>query len=175
MSRGRLPRFILRASIGASLFLLGCGSGGGPAGGTGGVGGGQPGVGSVIWFDDGVKQTATGSGAFVGSAMMDLIQIAAGNAAGIGIAFGVADTPPLLPKTYVCAQNGMRPIVSISYTRPGVGPIASACTVEIITTGVATGTRGTGTFSATFPLDAGGTKAITNGTFDVQVIASTLP
>ncbi len=157
--------------------LAGCGSdGGGSPAGTGGAGGTQTAVGTMSWTDDGVRHTTSfASGAFVASAMMDLWQISGGTSSGLGVAMGVGVTPPLVAGTYVCAQNGMRPIVSFSYTTTGLEPLASACTIDIATIGVTSGTRATGTFSATFPLTAGGTKAIANGAFNLMVVAATLP
>ena len=103
-----------------------------------------------------------------------MLQIAGGEAA-VGIAFGVSMPPPLVPGTHTCSQVGVGGvIVSISYNRPGVGPLASSCTITIATIGATTGTHATGTFSAVFPLDAGGTKAITNGNFDLSQLVSTL-
>jgi len=49
-----------------------------------------------------------------------------------------------------------------------------SCAIEIGSLGETTGTRATGSFSATFTLTGGGTKEITDGLFDVMLTVSSL-
>lgn len=164
MGRRSTPSLALLAAL--LLPSLACGGGGGP----GGTGGGMiAGGGTLTWLDNGVRHSATvGSAAFVGSAMMDLLQMSGGEPTGIGIAFGVAATPTLLPTTYTCNTNGTRPFVTFSYS--GTEPVWDSCSVTVSTL-VLTGTkRVTGTFEAVFDkMGGGGTITLSNGTYDLPM------
>jgi hypothetical protein len=148
-----------------ALAMAGCGSSDGGAAPDGGAPGGTGG--GLTWLDNGTRHTALyPSAARVTSAMLDMVQVAGGEASGVGIAFGVSMPPPLVPGSYPCGVSGNRIIVSFSYANAGV---SSSCTVTITSVGAATGGRATGTFSAVF-----GATMITGGTFDLPLTVNKL-
>lgn len=162
------------AALGAAA-LAGCGSGGGgPASGNHNDAGGTPGSGQLTWSYDGANHAAGfATASLVRGGTQDFLQIAGGEATGAGIAFGVVSPSPLMPGHYTCAQSGTgRIIVSFVYTSPGVGPVTQACTIDITTVGTTGAAHAVGMFSATVPLDAGGTRDITNGSFDLPVVTA---
>ena len=151
----------------------GCGSN---AAGTpdGGGRGGASGNGTISWQDDGVAhQSLTASAALVTSSGIQILQLAGGEASGIGIAFGVSAKPTVGLGAFECGPTaGSYPITSFSYTATGVEPLYQSCTVGITALGAATGERASGTFSAVLTKTGGGTKAITAGIFDVALTVS---
>ena len=166
------------ASVTACLALAavaaGCGSTGGGASANGG-GGGTPGNGTISWEDDAVAhETAFATASLVTSSGIRLLQVAGGEAGGIGIAFGVAGKPTIDLGAFQCgpAAGGGYPITSFSYTANGVDPLFQSCTVSVTALGAADGDRASGTFSAVLTKTAGGTKAITAGVFNVPLNVS---
>ena len=151
-----------------SAGAAGCGSGK-STGGGGGSGGGGGNNGTVSWKDDGVlHQTSFATASLVASSGINILQIAGGEANGIGIAFGVTAMPAVTVGEFQCgpaADGGAYPITSFSYTAPGVDPLFQSCNVDLATLGTAV----SGTFSAVFTKTAGGTKAITDGTFNLPL------
>jgi hypothetical protein len=155
----------------------GCGSthGGARGGGGGGGGGGTPGNGTISWQDDGVAhETAFATASLVTSSGIQLLQVAGGEAGGIGIAFGVSGKPTIELGAFPCgpAAGGGYPITSFSYTADGVDPLFDSCTVSISALGAADGESAAGAFSAVLTKTAGGTKAITAGVFNVPLNVS---
>jgi hypothetical protein len=153
----------------------GCGSGGGgpstDAGGHGGSGG-TPGSGIISWQDDGVAhQTTFATASLVTSSGIQILQVAGGEASGIGIAFGVSAMPTVQLGAFQCgpAAGGGYPITSFSYTANGVDPLFDSCTISVSALGAADGERASGAFSAVLTKTAGGTKAITAGVFNVPL------
>jgi hypothetical protein len=146
----------------------GCGSGK-STGGGGGSGGGGGGNGVMSWKDDGVlHQTSYATASLVASSGIQILQIAGGEASGIGIALGVTAMPAVTVGAFQCgpaADGGAYPITSFSYTAPGVDPLFQSCTVAVETLGTAV----SGTFSAVLTKTAGGTKAITEGSFNLPL------
>jgi hypothetical protein len=167
-STGAAPTMVAAAGmVGiAALALVGCGSSVG-GGGPGGVGPGGTGAnGAISWRDDGVKHTSQfATAARVISSTMDLVELTGGDPTQ-GIAMAVEMPPPIEPGVYSCGLTGTNIIVSFAYNSAGT---YLACTVEIKAIGAVAGTHVSGTFSATLGAAAGGsgTKAITEGTFDV--------
>ena len=104
--------------------------------------------------------------------MMDLLQISGGEPTGIGISFGVAATPPLGPTTVACNMTGMRPFVSFSYT--GTDPVWDSCSVTVSTLVLTGTTRATGTFEAVFTKTGGGTKTLSDGSYDLPMTVQSL-
>jgi len=160
-----------------STGAAGCGSGnGGKSTGSGGSGGGgTSGNGEISWHDDGVAhQTSFASASLVSASGLQLLQIAGGEASGIGIAFGVSAKPAVQLGAFQCgpADGGSYPITSFSYTADGVDPLFQGCTVSIAALGAADGESVSGTFSAVLTKTAGGTKAITAGEFNLPLNVS---
>ena len=167
----------LAACVALAAGLSGCGSSATPAdgGGRGGGGGSASGTGTLSWQDDGVAhQTAFASAALVTSSGIQLLQVAGGEASGIGLAFGVSGMPTIGVGTYQCGPSagGGYPITSFSYTAPGVDPLYQSCTVSITALGAVAGEHASGTFSAVLTKSAGGTEAITAGVFNVPLTVS---
>ena len=168
------------AAVAACLALAavatGCGSSGnGAASNDGGGGGGASGSGTLTWQDDGAAHQALfASATLVTSSGLQIVQIAGGEAGGIGIAFGVSSKPAVSIGTFQCGPgaNAGYPITSFSYTATGVDALYQSCTVSVATLGAASGERVTGSFSAVLNKTAGGTKAITAGAFDVPLTVS---
>ena len=158
----------------AGAGATGCGSGGSGVAQDGG-GGGASGSGTLTWQDDGTAHQALfASATLVTSSSLQILQIAGGEAGGIGIAFGVSAKPAVALGTFQCgpgASSGY-PITSFSYTAGGVDPLYQSCMVSIATLGAANGERVTGSFSAVLTKTAGGTKAITAGAFDIPLNVS---
>jgi len=168
------------ASVAAGLAVAvalaggaaGCGSSnsspdGGGHGGASGANGGN----NISWQDDGTAYgTAYGTGSLVTSSGIQILQVAGGTSGGIGIALGVTGMPSVGAGTYTCGPaDGGYPITSFSYTATGVEPLFVSCTINVSALG---GGRTAGTFAAVLNKSAGGTKAITNGTFDVPLALS---
>ncbi len=163
-------------ALGATLFAGAAGCGSSVAGNSpdGGGGGGASGNGTLTWQDDGVAHQALfPSASLVSSSGLQILQIAGGEASGIGIAFGVSAKPTVGLGTFQCGPAaGGYPITSFSYTATGVAALYESCTVSITALGAAKGERASGTFSAVLDKTAGGTKAITAGVFDIALTVS---
>lgn len=161
-------------ALGTTLFAGAAGCGSNAAGTPGGGGGGASGSGTLSWQDDGVAhQSLTASAALVTSSGIQILQIAGGEASGIGIAFGVSAKPTVGLGAFQCGPAaGGYPITSFSYTATGVAPLYESCTVSITALGAAKGEHASGTFSAVLDKTAGGTKAITAGVFDIALTVS---
>jgi hypothetical protein len=158
----------------------GCGSssGGSPDGGGGGLGGAS-GNGTFRWKEAGTQHTASfAAAAGVKSANLDMVQVTGSNANSEGVSFGVGMmTPPLVAGGYACSDSatvGSGRIVSIAYTLGAASSLAPTCAITVTTLGETTGTRVTGTFSATVPFDDGTTHTITDGVYDVSLTVSSL-
>jgi hypothetical protein len=162
----------------AALLCAGAGCGSGGSGtlrdGSGG-GGGSSGTGTLSWQDDGAAHaTMFGTASLVTSSGLQILQIAGGEASGIGIAFGVSAKLAVGLGTFQCGPgaNAGYPITSFSYTATGVDPLYQSCTVSVTALGAADGEHASGTFSAVLTKTAGGTKAITAGVFDLPLNVS---
>jgi hypothetical protein len=160
-------------ALGATLFAgaAGCGS----SSASNPDGGGAPGTGTISWQDDGVAHhTSFASASLVTSSGLQILQIAGGEASGVGIALGVSAKPAVGTGTFQCGVGdaGGYPIVSFSYTATGVDPLYQSCTVSITALGAAKGEHATGTFSAVLNKTGGGTKALTAGAFDLVLTVS---
>ena len=138
-------------------------------------GGGTSGSGAISWKDNGTTMTSSfAAAARVKSANQDMVQITGSNSSGVGISFAVSTTPPLIPGSYTCGIGANQEIVSFSYVMGSAGGNTPTCTVDIDAIGDATGTKVTGTFSASVPLDNGMTKTVTGGVFDVAQVVNSL-
>jgi hypothetical protein len=159
----------------APLLGAGCGSGGSGTSRDGSGGDGSSGSGTLSWQDDGAAHATTfGTASLVTSSGLQILQVAGGEASGIGIAFGVSAKPAVGLGTFQCGLGTAAgyPITSFSYTAPGVDALYQSCTVSVTALGAADGERATGSFSAVLTKTAGGTKAITGGVFDLPLNVS---
>lgn len=162
-------------ALGAALFAGAVGCGSSSANNPDGGGGGASGSGTISWQDDGVAhRTLFASASLVTSSGLQILQIAGGEASGVGIAFGVSAKPAVGLGAFQCGLGdaGGYPITSFSYTATGVDPLYQSCMVSVTTLGAASGARASGTFSAVLNKTGGGTKAITAGVFDAALTVS---
>ena len=168
----------VRRSFGGLVVLVlacGCGetssgsSGNGNPGGAGGTGtssGRQ-----VTWVDNGIAETGlVALGVRASSGMTDSLEIIGSNA-GEGITLAVTAPQPLGPQTFICNQTSSGQSVSVTTSGPDAGPelATQSCSVVLTEIGMAGGGRAVGTFSAVIMLSGGGSKVITNGSFDVPI------
>lgn len=155
--------------------LIGCGpSAPGPlrdaaAGGDAATGG----AGRMTWKDDGTLNTAAVYLAYHDlAATTDTLQMIGATTTGASMTLDVVTVgKPLVAGPYTCAQNGIDPLVILTYT--AVANMTTSCTINVVQPGTPGGAHATGTFSALLQLNAGGAKTITEGTFDTPVTAST--
>jgi hypothetical protein len=161
----------------AMSSLSACGSGGrsspGDGGGAGAGGAGGAGSGQMTWLEDGVRHTALfASGSRVTSASLDYLQVTGSDSSGAAVSFGVATPPPLVPGVYTCGLTGGNIIVSLAANDSSDN--ATSCTIAVASVGAASGARATGGFQGNLAATGGGTKMITEGEFDVELIVSAL-
>ncbi len=151
-------------------ICAGCGSGGAAtdAAVTGADAG--LGTGTLTWKDNGAMHTAQfASATIIRSANLDLLEIGAADPSS-GLALGVTvQPPPLTPGSYACGGTAF-PIVSFSYN--GTTGQNQVCAIALTSVGLTSGAHVIGTFSATLAVTGGGTKAITEGRFDIVAVVS---
>jgi len=157
-----------------AVLTVGCGaSASGPlrdaAAGTDATTGG---AGRMTWKDDGALNTASVFIAYHDiAAATDTLQMIGATTTGATMTLDVVTVgKPLVPGAYACAQNGVDPLVILTYT--AVANLTTSCTINVTQVGAPGGARATGTFSAVLQLNAGGTKNLTEGTFDTPVTAA---
>jgi len=180
-------------ALGSILTLAvaaGCGSSGStPDGGHGGTNGGggaggsgdggaascsaiQPAGAKMSWMDDGTFQCAlvivTGR---MTSSSQDFLEIIGSTSGGVGAGLTVNASPGPLSGTYHCKNDGGASglFVDFVYTAPQAGQLQD-CTITIDAAGTPGSANARGSFSATFTTTGGGTKQITQGTFDTPVM-----
>jgi hypothetical protein len=160
---------VIRRIVNVSIFVgvlavSGCGSSNS---------GGAAGVNGVAWNDDGVATTATLRTATRNiSGSRDSLLVLGIASSGRAVSFSVSATAPLTPQTFVCNQTSADQSVSFSYTDSdgGLQLATQSCTVTITHVGTPGGAHASGTFAAAFSLSGGGgTKTITNGSFDLAI------
>jgi hypothetical protein len=161
------------AGLVALLLALGCGestnSNNGNPGGGGGTG--TPSARHVTWDDNGVEvKGLVALGVRASSGMTDSLEVIGSNASE-GIALAVTALQPLGPQTFTCNQTSNGQSVSVTTSGPDAGPelATQSCSVVLTEIGMAGGGRAVGTFVAVINLSDGGSKTITNGSFDVPV------
>ena len=142
-------------------FCVGCGDSNGSNSGAMGM----------SWDDDGTRVTAPGARATLGnSGGADTYRIASLLADPGDVDFSVTAPSPIAPQTFGCTQTTASQSVGVMYT-PSAGGVEfteQSCTVVLTQTGQP-GARVVGTFEVVFSLQAGGTKTISNGTFNLPV------
>lgn len=140
-------------------LCLGCGGGGG----TDALG--------MSWSDDGTAVKPLGAKATLNSTGgSDSYEIAGLGADPANVVIAVTAPSPIAPQTFVCNQTTAGHSVGVTYspTNGGIEIADQSCTVVLTKTGQVGGTVA-GTFQAVINLQAGGTKTISNGTFDLLV------
>jgi hypothetical protein len=125
----------------------------------------------VTWLDDGVMMTATtGNARWVSTGGKDSVDIL-GFKHSTGVEIYVAMPTPFTAQTLVCGQTTPDQSVILTYrNNDPAGPEmrSESCTVAFTQSGVV-GAPVTGTFDVVFDLPGGGTKSITNGSFDLPL------
>ena len=127
----------------------------------------------VTWFDNGAMMTATtGNATWASTAGKDSFDILGANhSAGVEI-YAAAPTP-LAAQTFVCGQTAPDQSLLLTYGRHDdpAGPTIQleSCTVAITQIGAVGGAPVVGTFEVVFDLPGGGTRTITNGSFEISL------
>ena len=167
-------------SLGATVIAalaLGCGgsgSGSGSDSGAGSASAGATGTASgrhVTWNDNGVAQRGlVALGVRASSGMTDSLEVT-GESASDSIALAVTGPQPLGPQVFTCNQTSSAQSVSVTSADTDGGPelATQSCSVALTEIAAGAGGRAVGTFSAVIALADGGSKVITNGSFDVPI------
>jgi hypothetical protein len=137
----------------------------------GGACGGSGGMHAMSWDDDGTHVQPPGAmAAFNSAAGTDSYDINGLGADPGDVTVQVTAPSPIAPQTFVCGQPtaGQKVLVSYSPSAGGAELVDQSCTVVLTQTGQIGGTV-VGTFEAVISLQAGGTKTISNGTFNLSV------
>jgi hypothetical protein len=147
----------------ASLLLLsGLGCGGGGGGGTR----------HMTWKDDGTQETAIVAQAQrTMQGTSDFLNLLGTNTS-VGMTIVVSATGRSLgAETFDCNQTAADQGVNLTYSDADGGSLLTtqSCTVAVTQPGVLNGASATGTFSAVFNLPGGGTKSITDGSFNIPI------
>ena len=142
-----------------SVAIMGCG------------GGSSDGGRHITWKDDGTSEKAIVTLAQrTMQGTSDYLNLLGTNSS-VGITIVVGATGrPLAAETFTCNQ-GTDQTITLTYSDADGGTLATtqSCTVVVTRPGTLNGASATGTFTAAFTLDGGGTKAITDGSFDVPI------
>jgi hypothetical protein len=137
---------------------------------TVGCGGGSGGPFGMWWDDDGTAvKFIGGSARFTSSGGTDSYDIDA--VADLGsVELQVTAPSPIAPQTFVCNQTTTGQLVGVTYYWPdgGIEFVDQSCTV-VLTKAGQVGDTAVGTFEAVITLQAGGTKTISNGKFNLHV------
>ena len=122
----------------------------------------------ITWLDDGVMMSATtGNATWASKGGRDSVDMFGANHSA-----GVETLTPLTAQTYVCGQttSGQSLLLTYQSGKPA-GPVISSesCTVAFTQIGAVGGAKVTGTFEMVLDLAGGGTKTITNGSFELPL------
>jgi len=125
----------------------------------------------VTWLDDGVIMTATtGNATWASKGGRDSVDLL-GFKHSTGVEIYAAMPTPFTSQTFVCGQTTTDQSLLLTYRNndpagPAITPLS--CTVAFTQSGPV-GEPVTGTFEVVFDLPSGGTKSITNGSFDISL------
>ena len=126
----------------------------------------------VTWLDDGVMTTATlGQATWASMAGRDSVNMLA-TTDKVGVTIYAGMTTPFTPQTFVCGQITTDQSLLLSYrNNDPAGPTihSESCRVAFTQIGAVGGAPIIGTFEMVFDLSSGGTKTITNGSFDLPL------
>jgi hypothetical protein len=126
----------------------------------------------VTWLDDGAMITATlGQATWTSMAGRDSVDMIA-TTDRVAVEIYAAMPTPFTAQTFVCGQTTSGQALLLTYRNndPGGPTITTpSCTVAFTQIGAVGGAPVVGTFAVVFDLESGGTKTITNGSFDVSL------
>jgi hypothetical protein len=123
----------------------------------------------IAWVDDGVQRCAISAIAVLGVGATDTLDITAADVNGYGFSLLVGGAHPFTaPQTFTCGAPTPTALVELTTTYPnGTTGTVTSCSVNVTQVGVVAGDKAQGTFSAVMAVSSGGTKTITNASFDV--------
>ena len=158
------PRIVVWVAAAASALMCGCfGAGGGNV---------LDGDCHVSWLDDGKKTSATtGNAVWASKEGRDSIDMNGVNHSA-GIEIYTAMPTPFTAQTFVCGQMAPDQALLLTYRNDNpAGPAiqTESCSVSFTQVGAIGGAPIIGTFEVVFDLPNGGTKTITNGTFQIPL------
>lgn len=125
--------------------------------------------GGILWTDDGTQNSADGkaealvAGGTIGFAL-NVADVAHSNNLSVNVT--AASAADWKAGTYKCPSGGAA-IGYIHSPSGGVTLTPATCSVTVTDTGAVGGAHLKGTFEATFTVSTGGTKTLSNGSFDV--------
>lgn len=155
---------VLAVTVAVTAAVSGCGGSGN------GTGSGGP---RMTWKDDGVTVNAVGTTSRLStSAGRDDLAIS-GTDFNAEISLSIAVPTPLTPQTFICGQTATNQTLSASYSASvdaGLLLSTQSCTLVIRQVGALGGAPAVGTFEVVFNVPAGGTKNITNGSFNLPLM-----
>ncbi len=126
----------------------------------------------INWLDDGVMMTATtGNATWASMGGTDSVDMFGANRSA-GLEIYTATPTPLAAQSYLCGQTTPGQSLLLTYKSGSpTGPALSSesCTVAFTQIGAVGGGHVTGTFEMVVALPGGGTKTITNGTFELPL------
>jgi len=126
----------------------------------------------VTWLDEGVMMTATsGKATWVSMGGRDSVDMLGINDSA-GVTIYAAAPTPFAAQTFVCGQTTPGQSLLLTYRNDDpAGPAirSRSCTVAFTQIGAVGGSPVIGTFEVVFELPSGGTKSITNGSFDLAL------
>lgn len=123
----------------------------------------------ITWKDDGAQNNAEGTAESLGAGggIIGFALNVADTTLGNAISINITTTAPAdwKPGTFACPTPAAMGYVHTP--NGGVTYKQKTCSITITQTGAVGGPNLQGTFEATFDVSSGGTKTISNGTFDV--------
>lgn len=123
----------------------------------------------VAWVDDGVQRCAISAIAALGIGSTDTLDITAADVNGYTFSLLVGAAHPFTaPQSFTCGQPMESVIVELTTTYPnGSTGTVTSCSVNVAQLGAVGGGNAKGSFAAVMAISTGGTKTITNASFDV--------
>jgi hypothetical protein len=126
----------------------------------------------VTWLDDAVMMTATsGQATWLSTGGRDSVDMLGINDSAEVTIYAATPTP-FTAQTFVCGQTTSDQSLLLTYRNDDpAGPAirSESCTVAFTQVGAVGGAPIIGTFEVVFDLPSGGTKSITNGSFDLAL------
>jgi hypothetical protein len=135
-------------------------------------GNGSGGAQGMTWDDDGTAVKPIGAKATMASTGgSDTYTITGTNLNGGSVVVAMTAATPISAQTFVCGQTTSGQTVGISYidSDGGINIVEQSCTVVLTQVGKMGGPSVVGTFDAVLTLQAGGTKTISNGKFNLPI------
>lgn len=127
----------------------------------------------ITWLEDGALRCASVPIAtFNASATGDVLDVSGVDISSgpTGIDFIVAAADPFaVPQTFNCENPQPHSMAQMTYTPGFMSGTATSCTVNVTQVGAPGGAHAIGSFAGVIAITGGGTRTITNGTFDVAL------